>query len=306
MVLLLKMLTDSGHHLTARDIWAFLIDLFFGWTCVSTSDDVDRQRGYFWNRVFDADNLVSQAIREHFDPLQVARARDDASIWRGQDESLALPMTPPRVVARTSVEDGLAMFTSGKRFFFFFFRPWEVDHTLSAFVPASQFGTLLERAVAGEDVAAEIAGLINNFRLGQRTQTDLAISRHDSFAAHKRPVTLAASGKVPSSSLVVRAPYSDDASAHPDSGFFPHRLLLGWPDNDQEFTVDFATWKELRGERNLIVDRNQETLDFALDIFLAQGNPPEAREPEITVFDHRRKRSTILRLVSAERRIEVL
>jgi hypothetical protein len=302
------MLTDRGRHLTAREIWAFLIDLFFGWTCVAPNNEVEQQGGYFWNRVFDGENAIAQAILDDFDPLRVARARDDADLWRAHSENLGLtiPLTPPRVLARSDIDDGLTMFTSAKRFYFFFAKAWDIDHTLSAFVPARKFGSLLEKAATGEAVAAELAGLINAFRLGQKTREDLWISRHHSFAAHRRPVALAASGKVPSSTLVVRVPFSDEAREYPESGFFPHRLLLGWPDNDQEFIVDFATWRELQGERNLIVDRSQEALDFALDIFLAQGNPPDATDPEVLVYDHRRRRQVILRLAGSERRIDVL
>lgn len=305
---LLQMLTDRGRHLTAREIWAFLIDLFFGWTCTTASDEVDQQRGYFWNRVFDSDNAIAQAIREDFDPLRVARARDDANLWLGHSDDLGIkmPLTPPRVLARSGIDDGLAMFTSAKRYFFFFARSWDVDRTLTAFVPAGQFGVLLAKAASGEPVAAELAGLINAFRLGLKTREDLWISRHHSFAAHRRPAVLAASGKVPSSMLVVRVPFSDDARIYPQSGFFPHRLLLGWPGSDQEFVIDFPTWRELLGERNLIVNRSQETLDFALDIFLAQGNPPDAADPEVLVYDHRRRRRSTLRLDGSEHRIDVL
>jgi hypothetical protein len=305
---LLQMLTDRGRHLTAREIWAFLIDLFFGWTCITTNDEVQQQRGYFWNRVFDSDNAIAQAIREDFDPLRVARARDDANLWLGHNEDLGttIPLTPPRVSARSDIDDGLAMFTSAKRFYFFFAKSWDIDHTLTAFVPASQFGALLKKAADGEAVAAELAGLINAFRLGLKTREDLWISRHHAFAAHRRPAVLAASGKVPSSSLVVRVPFSDEAKSYPDSGFFPHRLLMSWPGSDQEFVVDFPTWRELQRERNLIVDRSQETLDFALDIFLSQGNPPDAVDPEILVYDHRRRRQSTLRLDGSERRVDVL
>jgi hypothetical protein len=306
---LLQMLTDRGRHLTAREIWAFLTDLFFGWTCIAGAEDVDRQAGYFWNRVFDGSNSISEAIREDFDPLNVARARDDANLWRGHAEELGvrIPLTPPRTVARTDIEQGLKMFTSAKRFYFFFSKSWDVDRTLAAFVPARQFGELLGRAARGnETVAAELAGLINAFRLGQRTREDLWISRHHSLAAHRRAAVLAASGKVPSSSLKVRVPFSLDAATYPGSGFFPHRLLLGWPDSEQEIIIDFATWRELRQNRTLIVDRNQETLDFALDIFLAQGNPPDSADPEILVYDHRRQRQATLRLSTSERKIDVL
>jgi hypothetical protein len=303
---MLQMLTDRGRHLTAREIWAFLIDLFFGWTCTALEDGVDRQAGFFWNRVFDGDNAIAVAIREDFDPLRVARARDDADLWLGRAAEATVPQTPPHVVARKSPDDGLIMFASAKRHFFFFSKSWNIDHTLSAFVPASKFGSLMQRAASGETVAPEISGLINAFRLGQKTQTDLWISRHHSFAAHRRPAVLAASGKVPSSELVVRVPFSNDASSYPKSGFFPHRLLLAWKGNDQEFVVDFPTWRELQDDRNLIVDRNQETLDFALDIFLAQGDPPDARDPEVLVYDHRRARQTTLRLSSSERRVDVL
>lgn len=64
---LLRMLTDRGRHLTAREIWTFLIDLFFGWTCGEVDNEVERQNGYFWSRVFAADNAVSEAIRSDFD-----------------------------------------------------------------------------------------------------------------------------------------------------------------------------------------------------------------------------------------------
>ena len=309
IVRLLQMLTDRGRHLTAREIWAFLIDLFFGWTCISANDEIEQQSGYFWNRVFDGDNAIAQAIRCDFDPLRVARARDDASLWLGRSDDLGIniPLTPPRVLARSSIDEGQTMFTSAKRYFFFFAKSWEVDQTLAAFVPASQFGMLLARAAAdGDTVAAELAGMANAFRLGLKTREDLWLSRHHSFAAHRRPAVLAASGKVPSSSLVVHVPFSDDAAAYPGSGFFPHRLLLGWHDSDQEFIVDFATWRQLQGERNLIVDRSQETLDFALDIFLAQGKPPEAVDPEVLVYDHRLRRQATLRLDASERRVEVL
>lgn len=305
---LLQMLTDRGRHLTTREIWAFLIDLFFGWTCIVTSDEVDQQRGYFWNRVFDGDNAIAQAIREDFDPLRVARARDDANLWLGHSDDLgiSIPLTPPRVLARSSIEDGLVMFTSAKRFYFFFSKSWDIDHTLASFVPASQFGALLAKAAADEAVAAELVGLINAFRLGLKTREDLWISRHHSFAAHRRPAVLAASGKVPSSKLVVRIPFSYEAKTYPHSGFFPHRLLMGWSSSDQEFVIDFPTWRELQGERNLIVDRSQETLDFALDIFLSQGNPPDATDPEVLVYDHRRRQHVTLRLDGSERRVEVL
>lgn len=302
---LLQMLTDRGRHLTAREIWTFLIDLFFGWTCSEVNNEVGRQNGYFWTRVFAADNAISEAIRSDFDPLQVARASDDAHIWMG-DGPVTVDDAPPYIVARSDPDDGLEMFASAKRHFFFFSKEWDVDATLTAFVPASRFGRLLESATSGDQIAPEIVGLINAFRLGAKTQADLWISRHHAFGSHRRPDVLAASGKVPSSSLTVRVPHLSDRDAYPLSDFFPDHLLLCWNDKDPEFVVDFPTWKELQNDRNLIVDRRQETLDFALDIFLAQGDPPDARDPEVLVYDHRRQRETQLRLSSSDRRIEVL
>ncbi|MGY1705517.1 hypothetical protein ACI79C_13180 [Geodermatophilus sp. SYSU D00697] len=302
---LLQMLTDRGRHLTAREIWTFLIDLFFAWTCGDVGDEVARQHGYFWTRVFEADNAISEAIRRDFDPLQVARASDDAHVWMG-DGDVTFPDAPPYIVARRDAEEGLEMFASAKRHLFFFNKEWDVDATLAAFVPASRFGRLLERATDGDQIAPEIVGDINAFRLGAKTQADLWISRHHAFASHRRPDVLAASGKVPSSFLTVRVPYIADREAYPKSDFFPDHLLLCWNDKDQEFVLDFPTWKELQNDRNLISDRNQETLDFALDIFLSQGDPPDARDPEVLVFDHRRQRETQLRLSAADRRIEVL
>ena len=50
--------------------------------------------------------------------------------------------------------------------FSFFSKSWDVEHTLAAFVPANQFGALLAKADSSDIVAAELAGLINAFRLG--------------------------------------------------------------------------------------------------------------------------------------------
>jgi hypothetical protein len=309
--LLLQLLTDRGHHLSARDIWVFLIELFFGWTCVGDGDEISRAQGYFWSRVFESDQRTARAISAEFDPVNAPMAVEDILLWQGRFDGLDFehdfPGPSPSGVARETREDGLRAFASAKRAFFFFSKGLDPAALLASQTDAPQFGRLL--AQGGDDgrsVVREIVGLINHYRLAERTENDLWISRHHSMAAHRRSSTLAASAKLSLEQLGVRVPFAYEAARFPDAGFFPDHLLLHWTASQQMLSISFDTWWRLHEERSLTVDRDQEALDFALDLFMSQAPVGAIDDPEILVFDHDRRVQTRLRVRPDDRRIESL
>lgn len=308
---LLQLLSDGGQHISAREIWVFLIELFFGWTCPPGGTEVERARGYFWMRVFEGESRLAADIAAEFDPITVPMAREDVYIWQGEFEKIrsdaSYPGTRPSVVARTSPTDGRIAFASAKRCFFFFGRDLNVESILARRSLAPQFGKILERA--GQDarpVIREMVGVINSYRLRHDTENDLWVSRHHGFAAQRRPTGLGASAKVSIEGLRLRLPHSDEGALYPGAGFFPTELFLCWEDSTQSLLIDFATWERLQNERTLTVDRHQETLDFALDLFLSQAPVVATADPEIHVYDHRRREATTLRIRPEDHKIEVI
>jgi hypothetical protein len=311
VALLLNLLTNRGHHLSAREIWLFLTDLFFGWTCTPEQDEVERASGYFWMRVFEADNKLSRDIALEFDPVNAPMAREDIMLWQGRfaelDYDQDFPGQSPSGVARDSREDGLRLFAAAKRAFFFFSKDLDPDSLVSRQSMAPDFGRLLETAVVDpRRVIREVVGLINRYRLDARTENDLWISRHHSMAAHRRPYALAAAGKLPIETLEISVPFAHEAHVYPGAGFFPDRLLLRWGGSEQILSVSFDTWRRLHEDRTLTVDRDQESLDFALDLFMSQAPVPALEDPEIHFYDHERHEQVVIRIKPAERAIEVL
>jgi hypothetical protein len=104
----------------------------------------------------------------------------------------------------------------------------------------------------------------------------------------------------------IKVPYQFEAHRYPEAGFFPTRIYVSWRDSDQLLTLDFPTWRRLQEERTLTVDREQEILDFSLDLFMAQASVTATDDPEVLVYDHRRREETVLRIRPDERKIEVL
>jgi hypothetical protein len=310
--LLLRLLSDSGQHLSAREIWVFLIDLFFGWTCPPGGEDVDRLPGYFWMRIFEGSTLIATEISRQFDPVVVPLPREDVALWQGRFDTLEsdveYPGSRPVVVARELGESsGLRAFGSAKRWHFFFGKTLDVERILARRSLAPHFGKLLEGSMGdSRPVIRELVGLMNRYRLSLETENELWISRHHGFAAHRRPAGLGAAGKLPIDRLHVRVPFRYEADRYERAGFFPTKLFLHWKNSEQMLEIDFETWQRLRQDRTLTVDRHQETLDFALDLFMAQASVPAVDDPELLVYDHRRREETVLRIRPLERRIEVL
>lgn len=308
---LLRLLTDGGRHLSAREIWAYAIDLFFGWTCPPGGDDVAQLAGYFWMRVFAGETRIAVEVSAQFDPVAVPMAREDVYIWQGRfdkiDADSDYPGAPPAALARENESHGLQAFESAKRCFFFFGKGLDAASILASRSPAPRFGRLVERSLTEQrPVIRELVGLINNYRLGLDTENDLWISRHHGLAAHRRPSALAATGKLPIDKLTLHVPYQRDSARYESSGFFPTKIFLAWEDSNQFLQIDFPTWQRLSEDRVLTVDRSQETLDFALDLFLSQAAIVATDDPEIHVYDHRTQEATLLRIRPEERKIEVI
>jgi hypothetical protein len=311
LALLVELLTDKGRHLSAREIWVFLIELFFGWTCPAGADEVERASGYFWSRLFDGSTRVAAEIAAEFDPVNAPMPREDAQLWKGDFAELLFdqefPGGSPATLAREERHDGLVAFQSAKRAYFFFGKTVDAKHLLARQSLAPRFGQLLRDAASDERrVIRDVVTLINEYRIANKSANELWISRHHSLAAHRRPRSLAAAYKLPIERLGIRIPFAADAATYLQAGFFPDRLLLHWEGSEQVFVVSFDTWERLQETRSLTVDRDQESLDFALDLFMAQAPAPPIEDPEILFYDHARGEDILIRVKPAERRIELL
>lgn len=308
---LLQLLTDRGRHVSAREIWLFLTDMFFAWTCTPGQDEVDRAAGYFWERLFAPDNRLSREIALEFDPINAPMAREDILLWQGKFDELDydqdFPGLAPASVARDSREDGLRLFASAKRAYFFMSKSIDPQSLLARQSLAPDFGRLLTTASSDRRrVIRELVGLINRYRLDARTENDLWVSRHHSMAAHKRPFALAAATKLPIEQLDISVPFAFESESYAGAGFFPDRLLLCWQGSEQVLAVSFDTWRRLQEERSLTVDRDQEGLDFALDLFMSQSPATALEDPEVHYYDHERQEQIVIRLKPADRSIELL
>lgn len=308
---LLQLLTDRGRHVSAREIWLFLTDMFFAWTCSPGQDEIDRAAGYFWVRLFESNNKLSHEIALEFDPINAPMAREDILLWQGKfgelDYDQEFPGLAPATVARASREDGLRLFASAKRALFFMSRSIDPQSLLARQSMAPEFGRLLTTASTDpRRVIRELVGLINRYRLDARTENDLWVSRHHSMAAHRRPFALAAAAKLPIEQLEISVPFAYESENYDGAGFFPDRLLLRWAGSEQVLAVSFDTWRRLQEERSLTVDRDQEGLDFALDLFMSQAPAPALEDPEVHYYDHERQEEIVIRLKPTDRSIELL
>jgi hypothetical protein len=238
-------------------------------------------------------------------------AQEDILLWQGKFDELDydqdFPGLAPASAARDSREDGLRLFASAKRAYFFMSKSIDPQSLLARQSLAPEFGRLLTTASTDpRRVIRELVGLINRYRLDARTENDLWVSRHHSMAAHKRPFALAAATKLPIEQLNISVPFAFETATYEDAGFFPDRLLLRWTGSEQVLAVSFDTWRRLQEERSLTVDRDQEGLDFALDLFMSQAPATALEDPEVHYYDHERQEQIVIRLKPADRSIELL
>ena len=306
---IVRILSDQSRHLTAREIWNFLIDLFFVWQCPAGGVEGTRSGGYFWNRIFGGGTELSDRVAQEFDPATVSSPMRDVEIWtmRG-DFSVDYPGTAPSVLARADEELAIRVFASAKRFDFFFDEKAPVEDLLAHQSDATVYGQFLNDALERPNsVVRRLSGMVNRFRLAEGTEAELHIARHHSFAAHRRPAVLASMDRVPVTEMVLRIPFLHDLRRYPEAGFFPPMLLLAWKVRPAAvLSIDYTTWRLLRTERTLTVDRAQEVLDYSIDLFLSRAPLPEESPAELLTYDHRRRRRVRILLRPDDPAIEVL
>jgi hypothetical protein len=308
VAMLLKLASGSGGHLTARDIWTFVIDLFYGHVCSQTAPS---DLGYFWTRLFEDETPLVRAIRADFDPLTVSLPSADVKLWLGDWSSdfmgCEFPGDRPVNAYREDSDSGLRAFASAKRAYFMFAKDNSIELELSRRSEASGYAQLLDDARANPGSAVRtIVKLINQNRLASRSEAELWISRHHGMSANRRVTSFAATSKVDVADLEILVPFSADARAYPDAWFHPDRLFLKWANRDALLEVDFATWIQLARRRNLAVDRQQELLDFALDVFMSQAPVRVSEDPEVQIYDHVAARRYVIRARRQPRSLEVL
>lgn len=306
-------LIASSRHMTPRDVWAVLIDLFFGAACPTDISEQGAAESYFWMRLFDKPLNMHSEVLDEFDPIHMAVARLDSRLWCGDYQDLHLdknyPGAPPQNLAVNGDEDAaIEAFKSSKRFLFFFSKDWDPLRRLADETEVGQFNELIDAAYEKKAGAVgTIIGLINQYRLSTNTEQALWLSRHHSCAADRRPQTLAAFQQVLPEQLNIRLPFEWEAEQYPGSGFLAHEMLLNWSGQDEgELRLDFETWKTMREPRTITNDRSQEILDFAIDIFFARGQQHPASDPEMLIFDHAKSQSRNLRIRKKDRRIEII
>jgi hypothetical protein len=292
IALLLRLIGHSGTRLTARELWVFLADLFFGWECPPRAKEVDQLPGWWWSRVFDTGTLIGRVISREFDPIHTAQAAVDNHLWLGNSARAGLPaaVTPynPSRIHRRDAVAALRAFESAKRAWFFLADELDALAMIDRQSEIPEYVRLVEDASdEPERVARRIVAEVNRYRLRVSESKRLHLSRHHRLTVVRRPTLMAASESIPASSLSVRLPYRHEGHGVDQAGFAPTRLELSWAAREGSvFGVDYQTWKELRQLRSTHANRTQEALDAALDLFLSQAPVEPERDPEIIAVDH--------------------
>jgi hypothetical protein len=292
----IRVLADRGDRVSARDIWVYLVDLFFGWTCPPFANEAQRLRGYWWNRVFERKSALGAALGGEFDPIHAPSGVVDIAIWTGDLLAAGLSSEFPTGIKPSETEGGLNAFRSIKRAWFFL-GDVDVEKAIIRQSDAMLFAALVARGFdEPAEVAREVAGLINRFRIADPTEDVLLLSRHHTMTAWRRPKVFAHNGWVPTQELRIKLPYRHEWVDPEGEGIWPRALLASWDDEGHAtIRIDFQTWSRLRQPRSLSTDRGQEAVDQALDLFLSQapGSAPSG-ETEVVVVDHESNRRTRL------------
>lgn len=290
---LLRILAHSGTRMTARDLWMFLVDLFFGWECPPAASDIDRLTGWWWSRVFSDENWLGKAISREFDPVNAAEGSVDVQLWLGDAVRAGVPsaalLVPPFRQHAEEPGEALRAFSAAKRAWFFLSLDVDAAALVARQSRIPDYSRLLE--IAREDslaAARRVVGLINMYRLNDNDDRRLYLSQHHVLTAIERPRVLAASQTYNSDAVQVRIPYVSEDHGVSTAGFVPTRLELAWPgQRGNVLVVDYPTWLRLQEQRSIHADRRQEALDAALDLFIGSAPAQPDGDPQISVFDHR-------------------
>ncbi|WP_125522519.1 hypothetical protein [Streptomyces sp. WAC 06783] len=291
---LLSLLGHSGMRLTARQLWVFLVDLFFGWECPPRAKAVDQLSGWWWSRIFDARTPLGRAMAREFDPVHWAHASVDNHLWLGDNERARVPneapLLNPNGIHRREPGStaSLRAFESAKRAWFFLAPDLDVKSMVDRQSKIPDYVELLTQARSEpQRVVQKIVTEINRYRLRVTEGKRLYLSRHHRLTAVKRAALLAASESISTTSLDVHLPYRHEGRDLEGSGFSPTKLELSWSEGKGAvFGIDYQTWIQLRQPRTVHSDRTQEALDLALDLFLGQAPVKPETDPEIVAVDH--------------------
>jgi energy-coupling factor transporter ATP-binding protein EcfA2 len=292
ITILLRLLGQSGMRLTARELWVFLADLFFGWQCPQRARDTDQLSGWWWSRVFDTRTPVGRAIAREFDPIHSAQAAVDNHLWLGDYQRALVPPGVPSLtpsnIHRRDPSAALRAFESAKRAWFFLAVNLDIQSMIDRQSHIPAYVALIEDAQdEPERVVQRIVTEINRYRLRVSDGKRLHLSRHHRLTAIKRPTLLAASESISAGALDVRLPYLHEDHGVESAGFRPTRLELSWKHGKGAvFRIDYQTWIQLHQPRTVYSDRTQEALDTALDLFLGQAPMMPETDPEIIAVDH--------------------
>ena len=306
----IRVISDRGRRVSARDIWVWLADLFYGWNCPPLALEEHQLQGFWWNRVFAANSALGQALNSEFDPVHSPHSATDLDIWTGAFKTAGLPeFYPSGMPPKDSRNDRRAMFSAAKRCWFFF-ADVDVEELISQQSSVRRFAEMVSQAMVEPiDVALELVGRINRFRVSETTQQDLLVTRHHTMTAWRRPGAFAYATDFPSKDLFLRVPYAFESAGRGQDAVWPTAILLSW-DDDGGFAlrIDYRTWLQLQTPRSVATDRGQEALDQALDLFFSRAPlDPVEKQTEIVVYDHVHGRKTQLSArVDGRRGIEVL
>jgi hypothetical protein len=279
-------------RLTARELWTFLSELFFGWTCPKGSRDVDKLPGWWWGRVFERSSAIGRAIGREFDPIRAADANVDSRLWLGDTSGLGIPERTPLLTPRNlhgvHPADALEAFASAKRAWFFLTPSIDAEKMIDRQSQIPKYAQLIEEADSvGQRAVQRMVRMINGHRLNISESRRLYLSRHHRLTAINRPSLIAASETAKVDDLQVMLPYHTEAHGISDAGFRPTRVELSWKGGrGAVFAVDYQSWLQLRKPRSIYSDREQEALDTALDLFIGQAPVNPGFDPEIVAVDH--------------------
>lgn len=300
---LFGMRAAAGRHLSAREIWTALIELFFGWVCPARGDEAARRRGYVWHRLFSEDRGLLGELGHSLDPAYLTMPHLDAALWSGRGQWLTQsppPLTSPERVAADSAEEALVLHAEWKRAWFLFGHGDPLGLLDAA--PAQQFRQLTHDALAqSEQALRSLVARINRYRMGERDAERLLVSRSHSFASHRQPQVMAAAGHAELHELRLTVPHRFEATAYPAAGFRADRLLLAWRSGGRrQLAVDFATWRRLGERRPRTLQRAHGQLDLALEHFMAGAPQRDVLAHSVQMYDHAQRRKTTVVLPPPE------
>ncbi len=88
----------------------------------------------------------------------------------------------------------------------------------------------------------------------------------------------------------------------------PNRVMIADSSGHHQIPFTYDLFSSLGRKRSLTTDRTQEGVDMALDLFIAACMEENEQADELTLYDHARRESILLRVSygSGDRILEVI